>query len=121
MRSLVLAFCLLASSAAAQTPVDRPAPKLLITAAVATLTLDAATTHVVLGRGGREVNPIMSQRALVNDVVIGAQAVALGVVTAQLAKQGHPRVAKWMLIGSIAFRGAIVAHNVRVLQLQGRR
>lgn len=84
-----------------------------------TLTLlnagDSATTHAALSIGARELNPI--QHALVLDAAHGLETVALWQV-APKAEQQHPALTKAVVIGLIAWKGFVVAHNVNELRRQ---
>jgi hypothetical protein len=78
---------------------------------------DAATTHVALRGGAVEVN--LSQRPWITDALVAGEAGAVAGALHSL-RRTHPRVARGMAIAAIAWRGAVVAHNVRVLHEIGR-
>jgi hypothetical protein len=74
---------------------------------------DAATTHGILSRGGREVL-LPTQNVWAIDGIVAAEGVGMSYGLSKLAVE-HPKLAKgltWTLIG---VRGAIVASNLRQL------
>ena len=85
----------------------------LLTIWLTTCAADATTTHLALTRGAREV--VLTQSPALNDALIGGEAL-VGAFGARHLSIDHPRVARWVLVGSIVARGLVVAHNVRVLQ-----
>lgn len=98
-------------------PAERKAPRLLVGTYLATLGLDATTTHVALRMGARE--KVLTQSPILNDAIIGAQMVGVLMSSSALSKT-HPRLAKVLLVGSIVFRGAVVLNNLHVIRQMGR-
>ena len=72
---------------------------------------DAASTHVMLNRGGQELW-LPTQNPWAIDAIVGGQAVAAGLMLSWLDKHEHPKAARiigWSIVG---VRAVVVAHNL---------
>ena len=82
---------------------------LMLAAWLAGTTADAASTHLALDRGAREV--VLSQSPVVNDViVVGAEGVGGALLLARLHRT-HPKLATVFGIAAGAGRTAIAYRN----------
>ncbi len=72
---------------------------------------DGVSTHVALGRGGREV--VLSQSSPINTAIISGE-MAGGAYGLNKLYQSHPKVAVTLGIAAGAFRIGIASHNLRV-------
>ncbi len=80
--------------------------------------VDAASTCQALGRGAAEVNPLIHNCAgavAVTSTMSLLQATTLPI----LAREGHPKVAKWIARVSVGLEMSLVAHNYRVVVIMG--
>lgn len=75
---------------------------------------DAATTTIIIHRGGREIL-LPTQNTMLCDGIVAAQAVGLSYLVHRMDKHHH-KLAMTLGIEAAAIRGAIVAHNMRELQ-----
>lgn len=71
---------------------------------------DAVSTHIALNRGGREI--ILTQSPIVNDAIIGGQAVGIAWGLEKLYKD-HPKWAVGIGIVGGSLRATIAARNLR--------
>lgn len=76
---------------------------------------DAATTHVALNRGGVERNPLYTQSAVTNDLLMAGEAIAIGIGIKKLGPH-HPRIAKVLLVAGIGVSSYAAIHNLRTIQ-----
>lgn len=88
--------------------------KELLFALNAVLAADAASTHAVLARGGREVM-MPSQNPYVIHGLVAGQAVGLTWGLRQ-AERSHPKGARIVGWTIVALRAAVVVHNVNQLR-----
>lgn len=79
---------------------------------------DAASTHVALNKGARET--ILTQNQVLNDVFLAGESVGVSYALLNASKT-HPKAAKIVGWSFIAIRGAVVAHNLHVIQIQNAR
>ena len=59
-------------------------------------TADIATTWRGLGQGRTEANPLLGQSRVTQALVVGGTTVALSLVTRQLYKSGHRKLATFL-------------------------
>lgn len=78
---------------------------------------DIGTTTAALQRGAHE--SMLTQNATVNAAIVGGTVAGTSAGLARFYQQ-HPKAAKWLAISAMAFRGVVVAQNVRTLRHQGR-
>lgn len=76
---------------------------------------DAASTHHALASGAKET--VLSQSSAVNTSIIAAQTAGTVALFYRL-NQRHPKLAKFMVVGSIVFRGWAAGHNLSVAKGQ---
>ncbi len=86
---------------------------LLLTAYLSLTSVDAASTHIALGKGARET--IMTQNAVIDDFIIAGEGVGV-VYNANRLNKPHPKLAKGVLIAMIAVRAAVVVNNIHTIQ-----
>lgn len=96
---------------------NRAAMRPVIVGVYASIAADAISTHVGLGRGAREVELPTQNRAVI-DAVLAAEMIGIGRSLRVLSMQ-HPRLAKGLGVVLIGVRSAIVLNNVRVIRAQG--
>lgn len=75
---------------------------------------DATTTTLALQRGARELNPVLTQNAVMNvglqTAFTSAQVLALSVLNTR-----HPKWARVLTVVAISVEASIVAHNLHTL------
>ncbi len=76
---------------------------------------DAISTHAALAAGGREA--MLTQSSAVNTSVIAAETVG-SIVAMKRLNETHPRLARVMVIGGMAFRSYVAVHNFQVARGQ---
>lgn len=84
---------------------------------------DAATTMTVLGRGGREANPLMVSLTRHPAAFFAMKAGIAGAAifsAERMWREGKRKSAVMLLVGSNLVVGAIVEHNRRVINQIGR-
>lgn len=76
---------------------------------------DAITTHVALNRGGIERNPLYTQSAATNTLLMAGEAAAVTLAVKKLGPH-HPKFTKAMLALGIGVSGYAAIHNLRTIQ-----
>ncbi|MHA2068877.1 MAG: hypothetical protein ACXABY_31325 [Candidatus Thorarchaeota archaeon] len=111
MRKLTLVFLLLASPVVA----EEKESKLFRVAGWAVYGVsggDVISTEIVLSNGGREVNPLMRNRAIrVSSHVL--LPLSINSMTADLYRRGNKKGALWIRIALVAGYGYVISHNLR--------
>jgi len=75
-------------------------------------TADAATTHVGLASGRKVEVLLPTQNPWAADAMIMGQAAMSAATIKFVRDKGHPHMAKGLLVGLVAVRGAAVVVNV---------
>ncbi len=76
---------------------------------------DTATTAIALNRGGVERNPLYTQSAMTNTLLMAGEAAAVTLAVKKLGPH-YPKFAKAMLALGIGVSGYAAVHNLRTIQ-----
>jgi hypothetical protein len=75
---------------------------------------DIETTWRVIGRGGREVNPVLGQSRVQQALIAGTSVAAMTVLTEKLYQNGHRKLATIVNLVTAGGHGIAAGHNARI-------